>query len=325
MVRYTVFTHGDMDGYSCQIVLNHLKPEISHYYIVENPNDLKEELENFLTSIDGDDNIIHRVIISDLNINQNIADIIDRYQMSGNKITFQVFDHHLGSISVLKDHPEYDWLIATGDKSGCKIVLDAFLSDIDRSSGQYDQLCDYIRLVDLYDRGIWDDPKVIKLNMLFKSISHPNTFIKLINGKIDLQQSDEFEFSVLDKFLISLQEKFIDNILDDIIKNDSIYSTKILGNKVAVIFLNNRDISVVCKELLVLYPDFDYIINFNLLYMTANLRTLRDDIDLSNIANRYGGGGHKKAAGFPIHKRDVDDLIKNVLGITINKKEKWYE
>jgi len=33
-------------------------------------------------------------------------------------------------------------------------------------------------------------------------------------------------------------------------------------------------------------------------FWTVNLRTARDDIDLSSLAKKYGGGGHRAAAGF---------------------------
>jgi len=49
-------------------------------------------------------------------------------------------------------------------------------------------------------------------------------------------------------------------------------------------------------------------VNFSLLlqedrsHVKGSLRTRRDDIDLSEIAKKYGGGGHPKAAGFSMDK-----------------------
>jgi phosphoesterase RecJ-like protein len=43
----------------------------------------------------------------------------------------------------------------------------------------------------------------------------------------------------------------------------------------------------------------------------ASLRTTRDDIDVSKIAKKMGGGGHKKAAGFSSNK-SVKDTLKQV-------------
>ncbi|OGF33349.1 hypothetical protein A2533_04235 [Candidatus Falkowbacteria bacterium RIFOXYD2_FULL_35_9] len=41
----------------------------------------------------------------------------------------------------------------------------------------------------------------------------------------------------------------------------------------------------------------------------GSLRTTYDDVDVSEIAQRYGGGGHKKAAGFTTHGKIVFDDI----------------
>ncbi|HLD28292.1 MAG TPA: bifunctional oligoribonuclease/PAP phosphatase NrnA [Patescibacteria group bacterium] len=43
-----------------------------------------------------------------------------------------------------------------------------------------------------------------------------------------------------------------------------------------------------------------------------SMRTTRDDIDLSQLAGMYGGGGHKKAAGFsvPWQIQDIDGILK---------------
>ncbi|MDD5212932.1 MAG: DHH family phosphoesterase [Candidatus Gracilibacteria bacterium] len=35
-------------------------------------------------------------------------------------------------------------------------------------------------------------------------------------------------------------------------------------------------------------------------YVKGSLRTLRDDIDLTDLAKKHGGGGHKKASGFTV-------------------------
>jgi oligoribonuclease NrnB/cAMP/cGMP phosphodiesterase (DHH superfamily) len=104
-----------------------------------------------------------------------------------------------------------------------------------------------------------------------------------------------------------------------------IYSKKILGHTVAVTVLNTTDLSIICSKILELKPEYDYIINFNFDLMQAQLRTLKDDIDLAEIASRYGGGGHKKASGFPINKSHINNLLNNILGITTNKHEEWHK
>lgn len=44
----------------------------------------------------------------------------------------------------------------------------------------------------------------------------------------------------------------------------------------------------------------------------GSLRTTRNDVDVSEIAKKLGGGGHKKAAGFTI-KGTIDEALKKIL------------
>ena len=41
----------------------------------------------------------------------------------------------------------------------------------------------------------------------------------------------------------------------------------------------------------------------------GSLRTRYDTIDVNQIAHRFGGGGHKKAAGFRIPGTIIDGII----------------
>ncbi len=39
----------------------------------------------------------------------------------------------------------------------------------------------------------------------------------------------------------------------------------------------------------------------------------KNDLDCSQIAQEFGGGGHAKAAGFTVELKDIDDIINNIL------------
>ena len=49
----------------------------------------------------------------------------------------------------------------------------------------------------------------------------------------------------------------------------------------------------------------------------GSLRTTRDDVDVNELAQKFGGGGHKKAAGFKV----AGKIVKGKNGEwTIDKK-----
>lgn len=49
----------------------------------------------------------------------------------------------------------------------------------------------------------------------------------------------------------------------------------------------------------------------------GSMRTQRDDVDLSEIAGHFGGGGHKKASGFRVHGRLQKQIIWKIVPIDL--------
>ena len=44
----------------------------------------------------------------------------------------------------------------------------------------------------------------------------------------------------------------------------------------------------------------------------VSLRTVRDDVDCSEFARRFGGGGHKKASGLSISSENMNKMLVNM-------------
>ena len=70
------------------------------------------------------------------------------------------------------------------------------------------------------------------------------------------------------------------------------------------VFLNGAKLSPDCDFAMIWYYDHDDRM------VKVSLRAFHDHIDVSEIAKKYGGGGHKKAAGFTLPgDAHVDDLF----------------
>ena len=67
-----------------------------------------------------------------------------------------------------------------------------------------------------------------------------------------------------------------------------------------------------CKEI----PEMDFVMFVDVVSMAVSMRAKKDTIDLSQIATAFGGGGHPKAAGFPV---DLDTLYKFIYLYHVNK------
>lgn len=123
----------------------------------------------------------------------------------------------------------------------------------------------------------------------------------------------------------------ISPMIKSLFKSNSIETLKLWGKVFAnsKITEDNYLISVVRREdidddkdmdhlsgaidYLNMVPGVDYtmLIKEDRGHIKGSLRTRRDDIDLSEIAKKYGGGGHSKAAGFSIES--AEDLADQPL------------
>jgi oligoribonuclease NrnB/cAMP/cGMP phosphodiesterase (DHH superfamily) len=328
-----IYIHGDMDGVSAELALLMSRPIILHkddFEIVSNPNDLAATLKKFIDAINNKEvkDYFHdfkvKIIIADLDLKEEALNIILENQMNS-RFVFEVYDHHPTSVDTLKSHPEYnDWLHATVEQCGCMIVYNHF-NVLEPDSDEHGDIVfrNLIELVDQYDRGIWTNPNSTDLNLLFKILG-PAAFIENVQFKMRNSKSDYFEFFGFEKILIQQRKNEIEAMVNNTLEN-GIYEKKILGFKVAITTLSNCDVSIICSKILEHRPEYDFIINLDLKFMTAQLRTKKEEINLTDIAQRYGGGGHKKASGFPLHKYDISNMIDDILGITNSKQEEWFK
>jgi oligoribonuclease NrnB/cAMP/cGMP phosphodiesterase (DHH superfamily) len=117
---------------------------------------------------------------------------------------------------------------------------------------------------------------------------------QLLNGK----------FVINDKlnFLLELEQEKIDDYIDS--KNKNLVVRNISEYKVGIVFAE-RYISELGNKLMELHPELDFVAIVNT-DKAISYRTNKSNIDLSEFAKIYGGGGHPQAAGSLI-----SDEIKN--------------
>lgn len=80
------------------------------------------------------------------------------------------------------------------------------------------------------------------------------------------------------------------------------YTVGLLIDTVEVSYIGNR----LCKE----FPELDFVMFLSFQSLTISMRTIRDDINLSEFAKSIGGGGHPKAAGAPLKVEQAERLLE---------------
>ena len=171
-------------------------------------------------------------------------------------------------------------------------------------------LDEYIELVRRYDTWEWktkyDDMIPSDLNLLYKikgRSAFMNSILQSVNDNIPL-------FSQLDIELINIERRRINDYVA--IKNNDIISFKILNYNVGVVFAEQY-ISELGNRLCELHPELDVIAMIG--QKAISYRTIKDNVDVSEIAKRYGGGCHKPAAGSPVKKSQLRKVMRSLLFI----------
>lgn len=206
-------------------------------------------------------------------------------------------DHHIGAI---RESEDYVFLKGSRDTrfSGCELTW-MYLCD--------DEIPQFIRLLGRYD--VWDHTgdcmsweNIEAFQYGFKAAAtNPRDNMRFWNSWFDISNSEPSVRGSLvrDKILTGFKiQKYVEDRFQSNITDRS-YIIDWEGYKCLVI---NSDPYIAnfmtrCEE----YKGCDLAINFcsnKGKSWIVNLRTIRDDIDLSVLAKKYGGGGHSGAAGF---------------------------
>lgn len=216
-----------------------------------------------------------------------------------------ILDHHISSYertteSNILDNPNIT-AIFDMDKSGCQITWDYFFEDMPRP-----EIIDYIGDKDLW---LWkkENSREINTALYFKSYFDHDNLEKLS----DLHDNWETEKPKLINDGAKINQYNQKQI--DISLNNATYSKLKFNNETYKIWIGGGNITPGLRnelgnELLNKkfnngkLPDFSATWQYNLIKdeWWISLRGNENSPDLAKIAESYGGGGHKCAAGFTI-------------------------
>lgn len=128
-----------------------------------------------------------------------------------------------------------------------------------------------------------------------------------------LTKIDSDEMCLFDKLslkLLEIKQKEIDRYVEK--KDENIMVKEILGYNAGIVFAENH-ISELGNKLSELHPELDFIVIIN--REIISYRTIKDNINLSEIAKVFGGGGNPKASGSQIDESCIDNYIKDIFNI----------
>ncbi|CAG7620333.1 Oligoribonuclease NrnB [Paenibacillus solanacearum] len=287
---YILYTHNDLDGVGCGIVARCAfgeKAEIRYHSV----SGLNQQVERFLER--GKKK--NYLFITDLSVNEANERGIDEFVKSGGKV--RLIDHHKSALHL----NEYSWghvqvAYDNGKLASATSLFYEYLvqNGLLKPSQGLEQ---FVELVRLYDTWEWEregELQAKRLNDLFYMVSIEEFEEKMAER---LERGGAFSFDEFEEKILDMEEEKIERYVRR--KKRELVQARIHNRYVGIVHAESYH-SELGHELGKDNPHLDYIAILNMGGKKISFRTVHDQIDVSDIAGRYGGGGHAKAAGCPM-------------------------
>ena len=317
-----LFTHNDLDGLSCALLaqlafgIEEVDFETCRY------EDINEKFEAYISEKQYL-NYSH-CFITDISINNELATKIDDLMHdssfiennNGMPLKLSLIDHHISAQSL----DTYKWCHVEVANNlgikGCGTTL--FLRALKEVNAPNNKLLSsplvrtYVEKVRRYDVWDWqalEDLEAKQLNDLFFILGKERFLTYWYNRMLDDQGT--FSFDSTHKLLLELKQNEIDKYIEA--RDEELITTEIAGYKAGVVFAC-RFQSELGNQLATLHPELDFIAMINV-GGGVSCRTVKEDVNLAEIAALFGGGGHAKAAGLPVPDEIRQLVINNLFHI----------
>ena len=289
----------DIDGMG-SIVLGNLAFKKIDYLLIAVPEQ-KEALE-FIKSASYE-----QIYICDIALDDKLGDEINELNL---KISH--FDHHQSNLYVSKYPFSTVLTEAFGHPTcGTELFYDELVKKgLLKPTPAIDTFVELIRSYDTWDWKKDNNLLAYDLSSFFKTVG-PTQFIKDFTKH--LKKAKSFAFSQTQELLINLRKKEVEEYSANC--QVSVLITNFEGGNAGIVFCDN-DASKVGNDLC-LNNQIDFALMLNMQDNVISLRSIRE-FDVSIIAKKYGGGGHKNAAAFPLTK-EYKILFLNLIVDSLNK------
>lgn len=287
----------DPDGITPVIMAREVFKKVDTILI--NPGEVDKNLKENLDKYD----VIH---ITDLNVSPELASFISENEEYCNKV--RVIDHHISGIELDK----YSFITVIDERDGRKESATSlyyeYLLSISSSlvlrKDSLKGLVEQVRIIDTYDFKSDLDEEAHNIDALFSILGREN-YIDYFTTYI--HENDCFEYNSSMMFLVKLEQDKMRNYLEQREQDLSIVSLD--GHKAGLIYAE-RYRSDLAQHMLRKFDDLDMMI---IIRFPKNISYRSNDkVDLSGFSKKYGGGGHKNAAGSPLPKDLLEKVTKMI-------------
>lgn len=317
-LKVLLLTHTDLDGIGCDIIVK-LAYGVSnvetHYCDYTNIN------EKALEGLRRHDNY-DLIIISDISVSLEVAE-----QLNFIKDKVIILDHHDTALPLNKfDFGAVSLTLNNHETCGTELVFNYLMELLEQHQlyrwDRLESLYNFVESVRRYDTWEWKtkylyDPTPVKLDNLLKILDIED-FVSSMFEKFEQRQ--DF-ITKTDELLLDVEEKRKNRFFEK--KHQTLKTKHFWGYNVGIIFTDDY-VSELANYVFEKEPTIDIMIL--IVDGKVSYRTSKKGIDVSKIAQLYGGGGRTQTSGSEISvdviNRFFNDIFKHE---DLHPELKWQE
>lgn len=294
----------DLDGLGCGLIAKMAFGEKANVFYCSYRN-LNQRVESY---IKNPANNKEEVYITDLAVNELVEKKLQDRFKQGKHI--QMIDHHVTAMHF----NDYQWGRVTPEyPNGKKTCATSLFYDFLIEQGKMERniaLEEFIDLVRQYDTWEWDENNNVtakRLNDLFYIMNREQFEEEML--KRLTENPDSFQLTETENMILDIEDQKINRYIHS--KSRQTVQTFVDHYCVGVVHAEQY-LSELGNALNNIYPHLDMIVLLNVSGKKMGFRTIHDEVNVAEFAQRYGGGGHPKASGADMSKEAFDTFIADV-------------
>ena len=319
-MKIKLFTYTDLDGVGCAILAYHVfgKDTVDVSYC--DYDDIDTEVKLLINDPEEYEKF-NMIFITDIKVSEEVAEKIDK-----DCDNVRLLDHH-PTAEYLK---KYDWCTIQIEREvfgetiktcGTELFYEWCNDMIPDKIMNPEPVSNMVNIIRDYDTWRW------------ASLGEAGLISKKVNNLLYLYGRDMFinwalmqiyqnEFPILtesDKLILDIEQKKVDRYIDS--KEQEMVQYTVAGYTAGLVFAEMYT-SELGNTLAKRHPELDFIVMIDMGAKSVSYRSVKDNIDLGkDVAAKFGGGGHPKAAGHFFGNRiDMDNILREVF-MEVKKEE----
>lgn len=300
-MKVKLFTHTDMDGVGPVILAKKTFAYVD--YDLCNYGEINEKVQKFMDELEYLK--YDMVFITDISVNEEVANIIDQVEDTLTDAKFVLIDHHSTAQSLNK----YPWAnvheIIDGEKTSGTSMFWTYLLDngLAEPNEYIDQFAEQVRRYDSWEWTTkYDDNDAKRLNDLLYIVGQTE-FIRRFTANCNVELSEN------EKLILDIEEKKIEKYIKS--KEKQMIVSTVAQYKVGIIF-SEFYVSQLGNEISKLHPELDLVIMLDVGAGRVSYRTTKDDVNVAELAKTFGGGGHPKSSGSEFNKDLLEQFTQKI-------------